>query len=95
MNAATNKIRSWLQEAVTRGASDLHLVADHPPMLRLHGQLKPLDEPLFDKQDALTQLLPLCPENSREAFLKTRNLDFALKLPAIDGADGEQRFRAN
>jgi Tfp pilus assembly pilus retraction ATPase PilT len=36
MNAATNKIRSWLQEAVTRGASDLHLVADHPPMLRLH-----------------------------------------------------------
>lgn len=89
------QIQQWLETAVRAGASDLHLVAGHPPMLRLHGQLKPLDEGLFDEQAAMNELLPLCPEDSQEAFLKTRNLDFALKLPAMDGPDGEQRFRAN
>ncbi len=90
-----SQIHRWLQTAVRTGASDLHLVAGHPPMLRLHGQLKPLDEPVFDEQIAVAELLPLCPEDSRETFSKTRNLDFALKLPAVDGAVGEQRFRAN
>lgn len=95
MTNSSNRIQRWLQEAVQCGASDLHLVAGHPPTLRLHGELKPLDEPAFDEQLALAELLPLCPEETREAFAKTRNADFALKLPGINTDDAEQRFRAN
>jgi len=32
-----------LEEAVTRGASDLHLAAGTPPIIRLHGQLQHLE----------------------------------------------------
>ena len=95
MSSSPNHIHSWLQEAVQRGASDLHLVVGHPPMLRLHGELKPLDEPVFDEERAVAELLPLCPEETRDAFVKTRNADFALKLPATNGGEAEQRFRAN
>ena len=31
-------------QASERGASDLHLVVGLPPIIRLHGELKPLDE---------------------------------------------------
>jgi twitching motility protein PilT len=33
------KVRTWLGRAVEAGASDLHLIVGHPPVLRLHGDL--------------------------------------------------------
>src|SRR5205807_5375226 len=32
-----DKLRDWLSHAVRSGASDLHLIAGYPPVLRLHG----------------------------------------------------------
>ncbi|MCP4785198.1 MAG: PilT/PilU family type 4a pilus ATPase [Fuerstiella sp.] len=92
MQDALQNISRWLAQAVESGASDLHLVVGHPPILRLHGELKALDERILDEQFAEAELLPLCPHEQRETFRETRNLDFALRL-ALDG--GEQRFRAN
>ncbi len=40
-----------LQLAVTEGASDLHLTVDAPPMLRIHGDLVPLDLPPLEPDD--------------------------------------------
>ena len=39
--AAANPAHEWLKQAVALGASDLHLVAGHPPTLRRHGGLEP------------------------------------------------------
>ena len=33
-----------LQIAKERSASDLHLVADMPPLMRIHGRLAPADD---------------------------------------------------
>ncbi|NCC53086.1 MAG: type IV pilus twitching motility protein PilT [Spartobacteria bacterium] len=47
MNTADIRISDLLQLVVDEGASDLHLSVGVPPVLRLHGRLRPLDaEPL-------------------------------------------------
>ncbi len=95
MNQTDARLPQWLEHAVSAGASDLHLIVGHPPMLRLHGELKPLDEPPLDEDTASRELLAFCSEENRDAFLQTRNVDFALKLPSGSEANTEQRFRAN
>ena len=43
--ALPEKLGAWLARAVEAGASDLHLIPGHPPVLRLHGDLTELAEP--------------------------------------------------
>src|SRR5438105_15550002 len=38
-SAVPPQLRAWLSRAVDAGASDLHLIVGHPPVLRLHGDL--------------------------------------------------------
>ncbi len=90
-------VRAWLSQAVAAGASDLHLVVGHPPVLRLHGTLEELapsslaDRPLDG--DSLRHLLAqLCPEPIFTRFLSEKNADFSLELE-IDGR--RDRFRVN
>ena len=88
-----NSIDTWLEEAVRRGASDLHLVVDHRPTLRVHGQLQDMKTEAPCSRDLLsTELTSLCDDETMQQFERDRNIDFALqrKLPS-----GDQRFRAN
>ncbi len=86
------QIQRWLTTAVRQEASDLHLVVGHPPMLRVHGQLTPMDEPDLAKQQ-LDRLLPaVCPAPFAERFAAEKNTDFSLEITIAERA---QRFRAN
>jgi twitching motility protein PilT len=92
-NACPDQLRGWLVNAVEAGASDLHVVVDHPPMLRVHGELRGLGQvPPLDGEAVRELLVPLCPPHAMERFRDDRNADFAFRLP-----HGEQayRFRAN
>ena len=85
-------LHRWLAHAAEAGASDLHVVPDHPPVLRLHGELQELDGPPLDRDTVAGLLVPLCPEHSMRRFQAEKNVDFALELTA----DGQKRrFRAN
>jgi twitching motility protein PilT len=86
------QLRAWLTRAVEAEASDLHLVSGHPPMLRVHGELRPLDAGPLDGASVRALLVPACPPQAMERFKADRNADFALELPL---ADRRQRFRAN
>ena len=85
-------LRQWLTLAVQREASDLHLVVGHPPVLRVHGVLRPLDEPELEEQHLEELLLPACPSPYAERFQKDKNTDFSL---AVTLDTRPQRFRAN
>jgi twitching motility protein PilT len=75
---------------IERGASDLHLKAGHPPVLRIHGQLMPQPDWPTPDEDALEEMLArLADEAQREAFARERELDFAYELGQ------EARFRVN
>lgn len=85
-------LRQWLTLAVNREASDLHLVVGHPPVLRVHGVLHPLDEPALTADRLPPLLLPACPPPYAERFQDEKNSDFAL---AVTLQGHPQRFRAN
>ncbi len=73
-----------LRLAKEKNASDLHLVVNSPPMLRINGSLGPLEEvaPLHPEEisEAFVQLTT--PEQ-RERFQHTLELDFSYSLPGV------------
>ena len=77
-------ILAMLNMVITRGASDVHLLASIPPVLRIYGSLEPLDgaAPLTAEEinEALTQITT--PEQ-RETFQRELELDFSHTLPGI------------
>ncbi len=78
--------------AVEAEASDLHVVSGHPPMLRVHGELRELESGTLDGDSVQALLVPVCPPKALERFEADHNVDFALE--ALLG-DQWQRFRVN
>ncbi|MHC4406581.1 MAG: type IV pilus twitching motility protein PilT [Planctomycetota bacterium] len=87
-----DQIRSWLSEAVEAGASDLHVVVDHPPVPRVHGELRELGQGPLDGGTVRGLLTELCPPQAVARFEAEKNVDFSLELPH---GDRMQRFRVN
>jgi twitching motility protein PilT len=86
------KLRAWLNHTINAGASDLHLIAGYPPVLRLHGDLVELSEPSLAGDEAFQLLAPLCPPDALARLQTRKNLDFSFELA---GNAGPTRFRAN
>ena len=84
------RIREFLKQAVEAGASDLHIIVGHPPMLRIRTVLGPIEgESPIGQDDADAFVQELLSEDQCKRFLKQRDLDFSTSLP--DGS----RFRVN
>jgi len=78
-----------LQRTVAAGASDLHLCADSPPMVRLNGALTPVDEARVSVQDCRDMITGILTEAQRTRLEEEWELDFALQV------EGVGRFRGN
>jgi len=85
-------LRDWLAQAVEAGASDLHLVAGYPPVLRVHGELQPLEPAALDPDGLRRLLVEACPQHAIDRFQSDCDVDFALEIALRDEA---RRFRAN
>ena len=77
-------IFSLLYTAKSKAASDLHLVASSPPLLRIDGSLRAVDgiTPLTDDEISQAFLQITTPEQ-REDFSKNLELDFSYILSGI------------
>jgi twitching motility protein PilT len=72
------------------GASDLHLSTGVPPMLRLHGDMVPIEgRPPLEGDLLLRELSAIAPADNRAEFADRSDTDFAYQLPGVS------RFRAN
>jgi twitching motility protein PilT len=95
-NSATasipNRLGEWLRRAVESGASDLHLNAGSPPMLRLHGDLTALAEPPLAGEETRALLEALCPHEIHARLEAQKNADFSFTFAT---AGRQCRFRAN
>ncbi|MDR1118356.1 MAG: Flp pilus assembly complex ATPase component TadA, partial [Bifidobacteriaceae bacterium] len=79
-----------LEDAAAVGASDLHLTALLPPIIRLTGQLQPLPGFTAPGEEALyEQLLGMLTKGQRERFEETLELDYSCQVPS------GRMFRAN
>ncbi len=81
---------SLLREMIKSDASDLHLAADNPPMIRIHGQLLPMDSiPVLTAEEVEALIRQLVDDSEYDELTKTSELDSAISL------DGGYRLRIN
>ncbi len=73
-----------------KNASDLHLTANMPPILRIHGSLTMIEDFPPIKRDELRRLIYGClTDAQKQKFERELELDFSLHFPNTD------RFRVN
>src|SRR2546421_5705274 len=75
--------------ACEQGASDLHLTAGAPPMMRIAGVIQPLTEEPLSAEDTRRLVIESLKEGQRAKLENEWQLDFALQV------DGVGRFRGN
>ena len=85
----TMHIASLLRFAVEQKASDLHLSAGEPPMLRVHGDLRRLDVPPLSPEEAHRLVFSVMNDAQRRTFQENLEADFAYTL------GDDLRFRVN
>jgi twitching motility protein PilT len=83
-------LANFLLEVIDKNASDLHLTAGLPPMVRIHGVLQPIKgyRTLFPK-DLQELMYAILTQKQRERFEENLELDVSYSLP------GKARFRVN
>lgn len=82
-------VTQLLAFGVEQGASDCHLSAGEPPMLRVHGDLKKLDHPSLSQEEVHNLVFDVMNDSQRKKFEETRECDFSFELGEI------ARFRVN
>jgi len=84
------EINELLEFTVNKKASDLHLVAGIPPMIRVNGVLSPiLGKEALTPQETERLVLALVNEEQKEILLVNKELDFSLAY------QDKARFRIN
>ena len=78
-----------LVQARKMGGSDLHVVVDSPPAVRVHGKLLELSAVKYTEESASAAILPLLTPGQRAAVKKHKQLDYCHTIK------GDGRFRAN
>lgn len=72
--------------------SDLHMKVGQPPMVRVGGELKPLNRPPIDAEEMVRLLLPMMDERNLEIFEREGGADFSHTI-WVD--ETRWRFRVN
>jgi twitching motility protein PilT len=82
-------ITELLSFGVEQGASDCHLSAGEPPMIRINGDLKKLDYPLLTREQAHALIYDIMNDLQRKNFEQFHECDFSFELGEV------ARFRVN
>ena len=78
-----------LLQVMERNASDLHLTAGSPPMIRHHGRLHALDYPRLTPQTTREVVYSILTNDQRQKLETEWQIDLAYSIP------GKARFRVN
>jgi twitching motility protein PilT len=82
-------IDNLLRELVSREASDLHIKAGQPPIMRIHGELKRADYPPLSAEETRELLLSILNEDRKARLYSFKELDLSYHVPGLS------RFRVN
>ncbi|MBP5738538.1 MAG: Flp pilus assembly complex ATPase component TadA, partial [Abditibacteriota bacterium] len=78
-----------LAEMVERGASDLHICTDLPPVIRIDGKLQKMNYTKFTASDTQRMLYEILTDEQIQRFEDNWELDFSYSLQKL------ARFRVN
>ncbi len=82
-------ITELLDFSVKHKASDLHLSAGVPPMVRIDGDVRKLGVPAFSQSDVHRLIFEIMNDAQRAEFEEKLEIDFSFELPKVG------RFRVN
>ena len=82
-------IHELLRFTAEAGASDLHVAAGSPPMVRVNGKMKRLNLPVLSPEEVETLVYGVMNEVQQEMFRTNLEIDFSTKLSS------DVRFRVN
>ena len=83
------KFADILRAAHEHDASDIHLISDHPPMVRVNTVITPLDFPVSTSQSIEKVLKGMISEDQWARFEEQHDLDFSYEVADLN------RFRIN
>ncbi len=82
-------ISELLAFAVSNGASDLHLSAGMPPMIRVHGDVRRINLPAMPHKEVQAMIYEVMHDALRKRYEEFLEVDFSFELPGV------ARFRVN
>ncbi|MBC52209.1 MAG: twitching motility protein PilT [Gammaproteobacteria bacterium] len=82
-------ISKLLTFAVQNGASDLHLTAGMPPVIRVDGDIRRIDAPEMDHKTVHALIYEIMTDKQRKDFEEFFETDFSFEIPGL------ARFRVN
>jgi twitching motility protein PilT len=83
------EIDQLLTFAVKNKASDLHLSAGVPPMIRVDGDIKRINMPELSHKEVHSMVYDIMNDKQRKAFEEFFETDFSFEIPDL------ARFRVN
>ncbi|MES2742875.1 MAG: type IV pilus twitching motility protein PilT [Pseudomonadota bacterium] len=82
-------ISELLAFSVKNKASDLHLSAGLPPMIRVHGDVRRINLPPLEHKDVHSMIYDIMNDGQRKAYEEMLEVDFSFAIPGL------ARFRVN
>ncbi len=82
-------IAELLAFSVKNKASDLHLSAGLPPMIRVHGDVRRINVPPLEHKDVHGMVYDIMNDSQRKSYEETLECDFSFEIPNL------ARFRVN
>ncbi|MBY0242255.1 MAG: type IV pilus twitching motility protein PilT [Burkholderiaceae bacterium] len=82
-------ITQLLEFSVKNKASDLHLSAGLPPMIRVHGDVRRINLPPMEHKDVHGMIYDIMNDGQRKAYEEMLECDFSFAIPGL------ARFRVN
>ena len=83
------QLNAILQAAAEHNASDIHIVANHAPTLRIHTVMTPMDCPPLSPEIVEGYVKQMCSPEAWATFEKNKDSDFSYQ------AQGLSRYRVN
>ncbi len=84
-----SRLNDYLFDAIQEEASDLHITVGLPPMIRVHGKVRPLDYPPLTSITTREMIYDILTNDQRQRLENDWELDFSYTLPRTT------RFRVN
>ncbi len=83
------QLNDILRKAQEQDASDIHLIAGHVPMMRVHTVMTPMEFPVITPETIAGWLQAMTNERQKETFANAADLDFSYEI------QGFKRYRVN
>ena len=83
------QLEEVLQTAQKQDASDIHLISGHPPIMRVHTVMTPMDLPILAPKSVEDYLKHMVSEKQLARFEEIKDLDFSYEVAGLG------RYRVN